>query len=373
MTISEINKHSLFGENTWCKSPIYYKSNSLLIFLTENLKLKENYKIIHGGLAAVIAVVFVNEALFKTIDFLYVGDRHKVSVPVPSSVSEFLGFFSFPDFSQIQNPQVWVFAITIAAVASIESLLCIEAIDKLDPENRVTNTNRELIAQGIGNSISGLFGGLPITSVIVRSSVNLNANGKTKVSTIFHGLLLLGSVVLIPGLLNKIPLAALAAILLHTGYKLAKPSIFKQMFKKGRYQWLPFVVTILAVVFLDLLKGVSIGLGVSIVYILYGNFRNSYYFNKETHQEGDTIKIRLSEEVSFLNKASIRETLDRIPDNSNVLIDASNSSYIDFDVLEILKEFVEMKAPIKKIKCEILGIRDNYELKSDKKVVSISE
>lgn len=345
----------------------------LVILLFENPKLKNISKIIPGGLAAVFAGVFVNEALFKTIDFLYVGDRHKVSVPVPSSVTEFLGFFSFPDFSQIQNPQVWVFALTIAAVASIESLLCIEAIDKLDPENRVTNTNRELIAQGIGNSISGMFGGLPITSVIVRSSANLNAKGKTKVSTIFHGLLLFGSVVLIPGLLNKIPLAALAAILLHTGYKLAKPSIFKQMFKNGRYQWLPFVVTILAVVFLDLLKGVSIGLGVSIVYILYGNFRNSYFFNKESHQEGDTIKIRLSEEVSFLNKASIRETLDRIPDNSNVLIDASNSSYIDFDVLEILKEFIEIKAPIKKIKCETIGMKDNYELKSDKKVVSISK
>jgi MFS superfamily sulfate permease-like transporter len=288
-----------------------------------------------------------------------------VNIPVPTTTEEFKALITFPDFSNISSTPVWIVALTITAVASIETLLCIEAVDKLDPEKRITSTNRELIAQGIGNTLSGLIGGLPITSVIVRSSANLNANAKTKLSTIFHGFLLLASVLLIPALLNKIPLAALAAILLFTGYKLAKPGIFVAMFKNGKYQWIPFVVTVLAVVFLDLLKGVGIGLMVSIVYILLGNLKNSYYFHKEEYEKGETIKIRLPEEVSFLNKAALRETLDHLPAESKVIIDATNTTYIDFDVIELIKEFKEIKAPLKDIDCELVNFKDIYQINSN--------
>jgi MFS superfamily sulfate permease-like transporter len=337
----------------------------LVILLFETDAFKRAARVVPGGLAAVIVCVVISELIFKNFPLLAISSKHLVNVPVPSSVEDFKNLITFPDFSGIMKPDVWIIAMTITAVASIETLLCIEAIDKLDPRKRLTSTNRELIAQGIGNSISGLIGGLPITSVIVRSSANLNANAKTKLSTIFHGLLLLLSVLLIPSLLNKIPLAALASILLFTGYKLAKPSIFKNMFSNGKYQWIPFVVTVLAVVFLDLLKGVGVGLAVSIVYILTGNLKNSYYFHAADYEAGETIKIRLSEEVSFLNKAAIRETLDHLPARSHVVIDATNTTYIDFDVIELIKEFREIKAPLKNIKCELLNFKEVYKIHSD--------
>jgi carbonic anhydrase len=278
---------------------------------------------------------------------------------VAKSVQEFKALFTFPDFS-VLNKDVIITAFTIAIVASIETLLCIEAIDKIDPLRRRTSNNRDLKAQGIGNIISGLLGGLPITSVIVRSSANLNAGARTKMSAIFHGLLLLASAVLIPGLLNMIPLGALAAVLLVTGYKLAKISIFKEMFRNGKYQWIPFMVTVIAIVFTDLLTGVALGLASSIFAILYGNMRNSYYFHKETHHEGETIRIHLSEEVSFLNKASIKLTLDHLPENATVIIDAGDTHYIDHDVLELLREFQELQAPQRNIRCVLSGFRSRY-------------
>jgi MFS superfamily sulfate permease-like transporter len=336
-----------------------------VILLFETSALKKVYKIVPGGLTAVIVSVLVSEYIFKNIPILAISSAHLVNVPVPNSVEDFKALITFPDFTNIRSAPVWIVAMTITAVASIETLLCIEAVDKLDPEKRITSTNRELIAQGIGNVFSGLVGGLPITSVIVRSSANLNANAKTKMSTIFHGFLLLASVLLIPSLLNKIPLAALASILLFTGYKLAKPSIFKGMFANGKYQWIPFLVTVLAVVFLDLLKGVGIGLMVSVVYILTGNLKNSYYFKREEYEEGETIKIRLSEEVSFLNKAALRETLDHLPAGGKVVIDATNTTYIDFDVIELIKEFKEIKAPLKNIECELLNFKEIYQINSN--------
>jgi MFS superfamily sulfate permease-like transporter len=337
----------------------------IVILLFETSAFKKIAKIVPGGLAAVIVSVLISELIFKSIPLLAISSSHLVNVPVPTSVEDFKALIIFPDFSKIMTTPVWIVALTIAAVASIETLLCIEATDNLDPEKRITSTNRELIAQGIGNTFSGLIGGLPITSVIVRSSANLNANAKSKLSTIFHGFLLLASVLLIPSLLNKIPLAALAAILLFTGFKLAKPSIFMAMFKNGKYQWIPFLVTVLAVVFLDLLKGVGIGLTVSIIYILTGNLKNSYFFHKEEYEKGETIRIRLSEEVSFLNKASLRETLDHLPEESKVVIDASNTTYIDFDVIELIKEFKEIKAPLKNIDCELLNFKDIYQINNN--------
>ncbi len=344
-----------------------------IIILFETQTVKKHMKLIPGGLIAVVTSILLSELLYKNIPVLAITGNHLVNVPVAESVNDFLGFFTFPDFSQIQNPDIWIVALTITAVASIETLLCIEAVDKMDPEKKVTNTNKEMFAQGVGNTLSGLIGGLPITSVIVRSSANINANAKTKMSTIFHGVLLLGCVLLIPGILNKIPLAALAAILLHTGYKLAKPSIFKSMYANGKYQWAPFIVTVVAVVLTDLLTGVGVGLAVSVAAILKGNYKNSYYFHKEKHQEGEVIKIRLSEEVSFLNKASIRETLDHLPQNSKALLDASQSKYIDFDVLEIIRDFIEIKAPLKNIQCKTIGFKDVYEIENGDNVQSMRE
>jgi len=342
-----------------------------ILILWEKPFIKNRLGFIPGGLVAVGLSILLNELFIQTGSSLSIASTHLVNVPTANNFSEFLGFFTFPDFSQITNYQVWVMGATIAIVASIETLLCIEAVDKLDTQKRVTSTNLELKAQGFGNMLSGLIGGLPITSVIVRSSANVNAGAKTKMSAIFHGLLLLTSVLLIPGLLNKIPLASLAAILLITGYKLAKPAIFKEMFKNGKYQWVPFVVTVVAIVFTDLLKGVGVGLVVSVFYILKGNLKHAYYFHREDHHEGDLIQIKLSEEVSFLNKASIKQTLSHLPENSKVLVDASASTYIDFDVLELIKEFKEVQAKEKNIQLVLTGFKEQYNIENDSHVLSV--
>ncbi len=344
-----------------------------ILVIWERPAVKQKVKAIPGGLIAVLVAVLLNELFLNSGSFLAVTGDHMVKVPVAGSFSEFLGFFTFPDFSQITNPEVYLVALTLAIVASIETLLCIEAVDKLDPDKRATSTNRELLAQGIGNITSGLIGGLPVTSVIVRSSANVNAQAKTKLSTIIHGLLLLICVALIPALLNKIPLSALAAILLLTGYKLAKPSLFKEMFGYGKYQWVPFIATVLAIVFTDLLTGVGIGLLVSVFALLYGNYKNSYYFHKEKHHEGDVILIHLSEEVSFLNKASIKTTLEHLPSNSTVVIDAQDCHYIDHDVLELIRDFTQIQASQRNIKCKTLGFKAGYKINNTDNVQSIKD
>jgi MFS superfamily sulfate permease-like transporter len=336
---------------------------SLTIIVLWNVpKIKKVVGIVPGGLVAVVVSVLINEFLFKQTAGWGIAEEHLVRVPVANSLSEFASFFTMPDFSQFANPKVYSVAFTIMAVASIETLLCIEAIDKMDLEKRITTGNRELVAQGVGNILSGLIGGLPITSVIVRSSANLQAGAKTKVSTIFHGLLLLVCVAFIPGILNKIPLASLAAILLFTGYKLANPTTFKEMFRLGKYQFVPFLVTVIAVVFTDLLTGVGFGLVISIISILIGNFKSTHSFSKESNQNDELINIKLAQEVSFLNKAAIREMLDKLPQNSKVNIDASGTLYVDYDVLEIIREFKYVKAPLKNISCKLLGFKEAYQI-----------
>lgn len=344
---------------------------SLAIIILWNVpRVKKVVGMIPGGLVAVVVSVLINELLFKQWAGWEIQAEHLVQMPVAQSFNDFLGFFTFPDFSQLTNPKVYTVAFTVAIVASIETLLCIEAIDKLDPEKRITTGNRELFAQGTGNILSGMIGGLPITSVIVRSSANLQAGGKTKVSAIVHGLLLLLCAVAIPGILNKIPLSALAAILLYTGYKLCNPAIFIDMFKLSKYQYVPFLVTVIAIVFTDLLTGVGYGLVVSVASILIGNFKNSYFFRKEDYEVGETISIKLAQEVSFLNKASIRETLDHLPENSKVVIDASATRYIDFDVIEIIREFSQIKAPLKNIECTLLNFKNEYHIENQATVSS---
>ena len=291
---------------------------------------------------------------------LALSPEQLVTIPVVESFNEFTALFVFPDFAQIGNKEVWTVAFTIAIVASIETLLCIEAVDKVDPYKRVSPTNRELVAQGVGNMTSGLLGGLPMTSVIVRSSVNVNSGGKTKMASILHGLWLLLSLLFIPFLLNKIPLASLAAILLITGYKLARLSLFMKMWNNGKDQFIPFMVTVVAVVFTDLLKGVAIGMLIGVFYILRTNLRNSYFYKIEKNGDKNVIRIKLAQEVSFLNKASIQQTLLKLPKGSHVIIDGTDSMFIDKDVLEIIHNF-RHSAFSKGTVVEILNIRDHYD------------
>jgi len=269
-------------------------------------------------------------------------------------VGDFLSQFTLPDFSQIGNREIWITAATIAVVASLETLLCVEATDKLDPQKRITPTNLELKAQGVGNLVSGLIGGLPITQVIVRSSANIQSGGKTKASAFIHGILLLVCVMSIPKLLNLIPLASLAAILLLVGYKLAKPALIKQMWNSGRTQFIPYAVTILGIVFTDLLIGIALGMAVAIVQILWNNFRTPYHFDPEQHATGEVVHIELSEDVSFLNKASIMRTLDQLPMDSKVFIDGSRARTIHPDIVEIVENFAE-NAKTKGITLETKG------------------
>jgi len=320
-------------------------------------------KLFPAPLVAVITGILLNE-VFKINGnaLLAVRNEHLVNLPVASDLQSFFSQFMLPDFSSVGNKDVWIIGVTLAIVASIETLLTIEATDKLDPLKRVTPTNRELKAQGVGNIISGILGGLPITSVIVRSTANINAGGKTKLSTILHGAFLLLCTAFIPGLLNKIPLATLAAVLIMTGYKLCKLSVFREMFSKGKYQWVPFITTVIAIVFTDLLIGVSIGLAVSIFFILRGNLKSPYYFRREKYHEGDLIRIELAQEVSFLNKASIRLTLEAIPEKSTVIIDASRTAYIDYDVIEIIKEFEKIIVPEKGIRLILTGFKQEYNI-----------
>jgi MFS superfamily sulfate permease-like transporter len=335
---------------------------SLAILILWERPYFKKLRVLPGALVAVVVSILINTVYQAYFPALTIGGSHLVQVPVAGSFNEFIGLFTTPDFSAITNQKVILWAITIAAVASIETLLCIEAVDKLDPHRRLTNQNRELKAQGIGNIVSGLIGGLPITSVIVRSTANLNAGAQTKTSAILHGVLILSCSAFIPRILNMIPLAALTAILLMTGYKLARVSVFLEMYRNGKYQWVPFMVTVVAIVFTDLLTGVALGLTVSSMAILYGNMRNSYYFHKERHHDGEVIKVHLTEEVSFLNKASITLTLDHLPENATVVIDASNTSYIDYDVLESIKEFKNIKAPEKNITCILAGFKEKYKI-----------
>jgi MFS superfamily sulfate permease-like transporter len=327
----------------------------LIVWERPFLKKYAFFKIVPGALLIVVAGIAINEWFAVSNSILHLSGDKLVRLPVATSAAGFIGQFTLPDFSALGNYHVYVVAITIAIIASLESLLSVEAADKLDPYKRNTPTNRELKAQGLGNFISGLIGGLPLTAVIVRTSANINAGAKTKLSAIFHGMLLLGSVIGLASVLNKIPLACLAALLLMVGYKLAKISLFKSMYKLGWDQFLPFIVTVLAIQFSDLLRGIALGMAVSVFFILRNNYKRAYFFHKEEHHAGEKITIQLAEEVSFLNKGSIVLTLDHLPDNSTVVIDGSKSQNIDMDVLEIIHDF-KKTAELKNIRLELIKI-----------------
>ena len=335
-----------------------------VIIIWNKIEFLKKLKLVPAALVAVITGVLINQFFIATNNVWAIQQEHLVTLPMPKSAEEFKSMFLFPDFSGIANKQVWIVAFTIAIVASIETLLCIEASDKMDKHKRYTDTNVELKAQGVGNIISALLGGLPMTSVVVRSSANANAGAESKMSTIIHGVLLLVSALTIPFVLNKIPLATLAAILLLIGYKLANPKTILHFWEKGKYQFTPFIATLLAVVFTDLLKGVALGLIISVVFVLKGNMQRAYKFKKETFNDGDVINIELAQEVSFLNKAAIKNTLASIPENSKVIINASDTVYIAHDVLDLINDFKKIRSKEENTKVKLIGFKEAYGLEN---------
>lgn len=334
---------------------------SISILITwDKVHFLKRIKMLPGALVAVVAGIVLNEIFKMTGSSLAIQTQHLVSLPVPQSLDDFKNLITTPDFNGFMNPKVWIAGATIAIVASIETLLCIEASDRLDVQRRITDTNLELKAQGIGNLVSSFIGGLPMTSVVVRSSANANAGATSKMSTIIHGILLLICVLSIPVILNLIPLSTLAAVLIMVGYKLAKPATFKHFWQLGKFQFIPFVATVVAVVATDLLKGVGIGLAISVFYILQGNMKRAYYLSREKLDDADEITIKLAEEVSFLNKAAIKKTLKNIKPNSTVTIDARGTSYIATDVLEMIQDFANIRAKEEDINVELLGFKTSY-------------
>lgn len=389
-----------------------------ILILWNKVEFLKNIKLVPAALIAVVVSILLNEFFIQSGSTLAIASEHLVNLPVPSTLAEFKNIVVTPDFTAITNSKVWIVAITIAIVASIETLLCIEASDRMDTLKRYTDTNVELKAQGIGNIISSLLGGLPMTSVVVRTSANHNAGAKSKMSTIIHGVLLMVSVLAIPFILNKIPLATLAAVLLMVGYKLAVPNIkhfahympkevnflvislvvilisvtnnymyvvigfsvlsalilaycifkylksdkFAQKVKRNQYLYFPFFATTIAVVFTDLLKGVALGMIISIIFVLKGNMKRAYSFKKEEYVDGDIIHIDLAQEVSFLNKSAIKTTLSEIPGNSKVIINASDTVYIAHDVLDLIKEFKKIRSKEENIKVKLIGFKKAYEL-----------
>ena len=326
-----------------------------ILILWDKILSKKNkiFSIINGPLVVVVfGILMFNLYKNGILDFS-LNAQQVVAVPVPHSISEFFGQFTFPDFSALTNFEVWKIAIVLAIVASLETLLCVEATDKMDPDKRITPTNRELKAQGLGNVVSGLIGGLPVTQVIVRSTANISFGGKTKLSAILHGVFLLISALTIASVLNMIPLASLAAILLMVGYKLAKPALFKDMYKLGWEQFIPFTATVVAILATDLLKGITVGILFGIFYTLRHSYRNSHHLKEtEKTENGQEVHhIELAQEVSFFNKASVMRVLDEMPANSKVIIDCSNSKSIAYDVIELIKNY-EINAKTKNITVE---------------------
>jgi len=314
-----------------------------------------------GALVAVLFGTAANLVLIQMGHPWAIAPTHLVQVPVAEGASGFLQLFCFPDFSVLAKPALYGAAVTLAVIASLETLLTIEAVDKIDPQQRKSPANRELLAQGAGNMVSGFLGGLPMTSVIVRSGANLNAGAQTKISAIFHGVLLLGCVALLPRWLNQIPLCVLAAVLIVTGYKLASPKVIGQMWSAGKYQFLPFAVTVVAIVLTNLLTGILIGLGISLLFILRSNYRRSIHQVMEKHVHGDVLRVELAPQVSFFNRAALQKILMDAPRGTKVQIDARNCDFIDPDILDLLTDFKEVTSRAHGVEVSLVGFKKKYE------------
>lgn len=371
MSFAQPDEHNTFSEiltvlggDIHLGAAVVGLTSILLLVFWERIKpLKKS--LIPGPLIVVLLGVGMH-FLFQRVGGVWaIGTSHLVTIPVASTSAEFLTFLTFPDFTQFVNPAIYLAGVTIALVASLETILNLEAVDKLDTEKRDSPPSRELIAQGIGNTIAGLIGGLPMTSVIVRSSVNVNTGAKTKRSAIFHGILLFTCVAVFPMYLNMIPLAALAAILLVTGFKLASPKLFRQMYVEGKYQFVPFIVTLLAIVFTDLLIGILIGLTVSVLFILRSNLSQPIRQIVETHLDGEIIHVELSNQVTFLNRAAIDKLLKEAKEGTHFMIDASESNYIDPDILSLIRDYKENVGPSRNISVSLKGFRPRYQMRDE--------
>jgi len=341
-----------------------------LLLVWDRTKLKQLR--VPAPLVVVVLGVLVNHVLRHFGSNWAISDSHLVQVPTAASIAELFQQMPGPDFRALSNPSVYTAAVTIAIVASLETLLNLEAVDKLDTHKRTSPPNRELLAQGVGNCVAGLLGGLPLTSVIVRSSVNINAGAVTRMSAFIHGVLLLLLVVLVPHWLNEIPLAALGAILLATGLKLASPALFRQMWTEGRNQFLPFIVTVLAIVFTDLLVGIITGLATSLGFILHSNFRRPLRRFMEHHVGGEVLRIEFSNQVSFLNRAVLEQTLNSVPAQGHVVLDARNTDYIDPDILDLIDDFRKQTAPARNLKVSLVGFKDHYVTEDQIQYVDVS-
>jgi MFS superfamily sulfate permease-like transporter len=338
----------------------------LIVWESPSVKKQRYLKLIPGPLLAVVWGVAYNLTASRFAPNWAIREEHIVSLPVPANAADFLSNFMSPDFSYLANPQVYVVAVTLAIIASLETLLSLEAVDKLDPLKRLAPTNRELKAQGIGNIISGLLGGLPVTAVIVRSAANVNAGGKTRIACFIHGVCLLLSVMFFANFLNMIPLACLSAILLHTGYKLAKPALFKEYYQKGMSQLLPFVITIIAILVTDLLMGMAIGVIIGLFFVIKANYHAAITLIKD----GTHYTLLFNKDVSFLNKALLRKFILHIKANSTVTIDARKAKFIDHDILETLEDFLTM-APDDAISVEVMELYGKEKMQKHESIVIV--
>lgn len=330
------------------------------------------FKIVPSTFAVVLLAIIINQIFHIWNPNYQLSSTHLVNIPVNENFWGILSQFKHPDFSAWKNIQVYFYAVMIAVVASLETLLNLEAIEKIDKNHRYCSRDRELVAQGIGNMLSGFIGGLPITSVIVRSAVNVNAGGTNKISTVLHGLLLFLSLTFIAEWLNYIPIAALATILIYTGYKLARFSLFKEVYQHGNRYFIPFMITIIGIIATNLLFGIVIGLSISLLFILYHNSKSCFVRIEEKHAYGDVLRLILPEQASFLNRAAIIESLNRIPKNSKVIIDASMTDYIELEILDILKEFKESLAKEKNILINLEGFQDHYDIPGKRSFLNVT-
>ncbi|HXX75323.1 MAG TPA: SulP family inorganic anion transporter [Nitrospiraceae bacterium] len=297
------------------------------------------FTVVPGSVVVVVLGILVNQVFRVVTPGLYISEpQHLVDLPVAESFSDLVHQFTVPDFSAVADPNLWAIGLTLAIVASIESLLSLEAADRLDPFKRISPPSRELWAQGAGNVVSGLLGGLPVTSVVIRTSANVYAGARTWVAAFVHGLLLLASALLIPHLLNQVPLASLAAILIMVGYKLTKPAVYQSVYRLGMTQFIPFLVTVMAIVFTDLLKGVLLGLACGLFFVLRSNHRDAV----TVVTRNKACLIRLNKDVTFLNKNELRTKLRAIEGGTDVLIDGTKAPYIDRDILEVVEDFQKM-------------------------------
>lgn len=342
----------------------------ILLIVWDKTKLK---KLPVPGQLVVVVLAMILSALLRPLgELMSIGGDHLVQVPATGGLQGLMGSLPVPQWSNMFNQSVLIAGITIALVATLETLLNVEAVDKLDPQKRISPPNRELFAQGTGNIVSGILGGLPMTSVIVRSSVNISSGGKTRVACFVHGLMLLFFVAFLPDLLNQIPLACLAAILMVTGFKLANPKLLKLMWSEGHSQFIPFVVTVAAIVLTDLLTGILVGIVVAVCFILSSNLKRPIKRIVEKHVSGDVLRIELANQVSFLNRASLMKVLDEIPHESFAVIDARNTVYIDPDIIDLIRDFETETAPVKKINLSLIGFKNFYKLEDKIQYVDVS-